>query len=115
MRFHHGPMRRRAPGLAFASLGALLLLASGGCDGCHASKPYTPYTLSDPPSAAPRASNAAVAPSGSSASDPADAGAAVDAEAPPSFAIVPGTTAPGDGKSWPLDGDVVALAPIGRT
>ncbi|MEP7126499.1 MAG: hypothetical protein ABJE95_36545, partial [Byssovorax sp.] len=110
-------MRRRAPGLAFAPLGALLLLASGGCDGCHASKPYTPYTLSDAPSAAPRASNAAAAPSGSGASagEPTDAGVAVDAEAPPSFAIVPGTTAPGDGKSWPLDGDVVALAPIGRT
>ena len=113
MRFHHGPMRRRAPRLDFAPVGALLLLASGGCDGCHASKPYTPYTLSDTPSAAPQASTAALAPSGSSAT--IDAGVAADAEAPPSFAVVPGTTPPGDAKSWPLDDGVVALAPIGRT
>ena len=106
-------MRRRAPALHFGPICALLSLASGGCDGCHGSKPYTPYTLSDSPSAAPRASTATPAPSGSSAA--IDAGVLVDAAAPPSFAIVPGTTPPGDAKSWPLDGDVVALAPIGRT
>jgi hypothetical protein len=98
--------------LHVALFGASLSLASGGCDGCHGSKPYTPYTLSDP-TAAPHASTAALAPSGSAA--PIDAGAAPDAEAPPSFAIVAGSAPPGDGKSWPLDGDVVALAPIGRT
>ena len=114
MRFHHGPMRRRAHGLKEALFCASLSLASGGCDGCHGSKPYTPYTLSDAPSASAvaRTSTSTPAPSGSAA--PIDAGVPVDAEAPPSFAIIQGTTAPGDGKTWPLDGDVVALAPIGR-
>jgi hypothetical protein len=105
---HHRALRPR-----FALFGVLLSLASGGCDGCHGGKPYTPYTLSDNPSAAPRPSSAAAAPSGPVA--PIDAGSLADAEAPPSFAIVQGTTPPGDGKSWPLDGSVVALAPIGRT
>ncbi|MFS8066973.1 MAG: hypothetical protein ACMG6S_11430 [Byssovorax sp.] len=86
---------------------------SGGCDSCHGGKPYTPYTLSDGPSATPVASSVAAMPSGAAA--PIDAGSAVDAEAPPSFAILQGTTPPGDGKSWPLDDGVVATAPIGRT
>lgn len=108
-------MRPRALSLRFVLLGALLPVVSGGCDSCHGGKPYTPYTLSDGPSAAPVASNAAPAPSGTTA--PSDAGAAGDADAaaPPSFAVVQGTPPPGDGKSWPLDGDVVATAPIGRT
>ena len=113
MRFHHGSMRPRALHPRFVLLGALLPLVSGGCDSCHGGKPYTPYTLSDGPSAAPVASSVAALPSGASA--PIDAGIPVDAEAPPSFAVVQGTTPPGDGKSWPLDDTVVATAPIGRT
>jgi hypothetical protein len=113
MRFHHGPMRPRALSPRFVLLGALLPLVSGGCDSCHGNKPYTPYTLSDGPSAAPVASSVAAAPSGDAALS--DAGSSVDAAAPPSFAVLQGTTPPGDGKSWPLDGDIVATAPIGRT
>lgn len=108
-------MRPRALLPRFAWLGALLPLVAAGCDGCHASKPYTPYTLSDGPSAAPSASHAAAPPS--SGAPPIDAGgdAGADAEAPSSFAVLPGVAPPGDGKTWPLDGGVVASAPIGRT
>ncbi len=106
-------MRPRALSPRFVLLGALLSLVSGGCDSCHGGKPYTPYTLSDGPSAAPAASSAAAISSGAAA--PIDAGSPADAAAPPSFAVVAGTTPPGDGKSWPIDGDVVATAPIGRT
>lgn len=77
-----------------AALVPAALLASSGCDGCHGSKPYTPYTLSDQPSAA--------APSGSVAAATGDAGGTTDAGAV--FAAVVGTAAPGDGKSWPLEG-----------
>jgi len=110
-------MRSRALHPRFVFFGAVVALASGGCDGCHNGKPYTPYTLSDGPSATPHASGApassAIALPGSAVA-PIDAGIP-DAEVLPSFAVVQGTTPPGDGKSWPLDGAVVAAAPIGRT
>lgn len=119
MRFHHGPMRSGALPPRFALLfGVVVLLGSGGCDGCHRGKPYTPYTLEDGPSATPHASGVPGASSAAalpgSAAAPIDAGAP-DAEAPPSFAVVQGATPPGDGKSWPLGDAVVAAAPVGRT
>jgi hypothetical protein len=108
-------MRSSAPPARFVFFSAVVALASGGCDGCHNGKPYTPYTLSDGPSATPHASSAAsVAAVPGSAAVPIDAGLA-DAQAFPSFAIVQGTPPPADGKSWPLDDAVVATAPIGRT
>jgi len=72
---------------------AALLAALPGCDGCHASKPYTPYTLSDPPRAS-AGLDAGAAPG--DAGSPADGG--------PAFAPVAGTAPPGDGKSWPMEG-----------
>src|SRR5262245_23250349 len=90
----------------------LSLVAAAGCDGCHASKPYTPYTLSDAPSAAPPApaptaagTSQALGPGGLDASSPEDAG--------PSFPAVQGVPPPGDGKSWPLEGGVTVNAPVG--
>src|SRR6185503_12114377 len=105
MRFLHDPMR---PRLIFS---ILLSLAVSGCDSCHASKPYTPYTLSDNPSAAPSAapSTAASAP----AQAMADAGAPADAG--PGFSAVVGAPPPGDGKAWPLEGGAAVTAPVGRT
>jgi len=118
MRFLHDSM---APAPTFPTLAALALpitvstvLTAAGCDGCHGSKPYTPYTLSDHPSAAPAASSpvdaGAPAPIAANAAIPVNAG-----DAGPSFQAVPGTAPPGDGKSWPLDGDAIVNAPVGRT
>src|SRR5579862_8771156 len=77
-----------------------LLAALPACDGCHTSKPYTPYTLTDPP---PASASAA-------ASSPADAGAAPG----PAFAALPGIPPPGDGSTWPLAGGA-AQPPSGHT
>src|SRR5690349_14085775 len=84
---------RRAP----LSIGLLATLAAAlpACNGCHSSKPYTPYTITDPPSAS---ASASARPAGSAAPD-GDAGPEA-----PSFAPVAATPAPGDGKSWPLEG-----------
>src|SRR5262245_52879732 len=84
-----------------AGLGLLAALGGAG-DGWPGSKPDTPYTLDA--GAAPSAAPSAVA------SD-------VDAAAPDagaSYAAVPGTKAPGDGKSWPLEGNKQVPAPAGR-
>jgi hypothetical protein len=108
MRFLHGRMRSNLPPPAAAL--ALLTLLAAGCDGCPGSnKPYTPYTLSDKPSAAP-----SIAPSGSAAAA-GDAGAA-DGAAPeaPAFPVVLSAPPPGDGKSWPLEAGS-ADAPVGRS
>jgi hypothetical protein len=92
---------------ATASLASLAAcsIALGACDGCD-TKPYTPYTLEAGPPVP-------VADAGETTS--ADAGlddAAVDAGL---FAPEKGVDAPGDGKSWPLDGAAVVPAPTGRT
>src|SRR5438045_3850485 len=80
---------------------AALLGALPGCDGCHASKPYTPYTLEGPrPSAGPEAG-----------APPPDAGPAADGG--PAFAPVAATAPPGDGKSWPMEGGA-AQPPAGH-
>src|SRR5690349_1512404 len=77
-------------------LPVLLLLATlPGCDGCHGSRPYTPYTLSDPPAGSARP----------------DAGAAVDRGT--AFPAVADTAAPRDGKAWPIEGGL-ASAPAGH-
>src|SRR5580692_8334156 len=75
------------------------LAALPACDGCHAGKPYTPYTLSDPPPASAAAA----------ASAPAEAGAPG-----PAFTALPGVPAPGDGSTWPLAGGA-AQPPAGHT
>jgi hypothetical protein len=84
-------------------LAALLtvLPALPACDGCHASKPYTPYTLSDPPRA--------------TASAPAadDTGSPAGGDAGPAFATAAASAAPGDGKTWPLEGGATE-APAGH-
>jgi hypothetical protein len=81
------------------SIGLLATLAAAlpACDGCHAGKPYTPYTLTDPPS-----TSSSAHPTGSAA--PGDAGAET-----PAFAPVTAAPAPGDGKSWPLEGGEVPV------
>src|SRR4051812_7181878 len=111
MRFHHGPMRTSARLSRLLLSRALFSFGASGGGGCHRAKPYTPYTLADGGSAPSRTSGAGPVPSGAAL----DAGAPVDAGPPPSFAVVPGTTPPGDGKAWPLDDAVVAVAPIGRS
>src|SRR4051812_37587262 len=115
MRFLHDPMhpppifyispgQHRAsrglsiPGRAFAVAAALLSLAVAGCNGCRSSKPYTPYTLSDNPSASASGSSAPGA--GAPTEDMPDAASPVDAG--PAFPVVQGALPPGEGKSWPL-------------
>ena len=80
-----------------------LLAAVPACDGCHASKPYTPYTLSDPPRTSASATTTAAG------GDP-DAPAGAGGDGGPAFAAA--TAAPGDGKSWPLEGGA-SEAPAG--
>jgi hypothetical protein len=75
---------------------ALLVALLPACDGCHAKKPYTPYTLSDAPSA-------------SSSADPAPA-PSPPADGGPAFAAVAGTAAP-DGARWPLGEGAVDAPP----
>lgn len=86
-------MRRvHGPSITLSAFLALLPACDGGCRG---SKPYTPYTLGDPPSGAAQ-------------------GAVVDgglAEAGPAFAVVAATPAPGDGTRWPLGGAAVEAPP----
>ncbi|MFO0762187.1 MAG: hypothetical protein U0359_37455 [Byssovorax sp.] len=106
---------REPPGRLHRLGPALLLVAlpwiAGGCDGCGSSKPYTPYTLSDPPP--PSAS--APASAGHLPAPPPDAAAPVDAAAaPPPFAPIKAAAPSGDGRAWPLDGGT-AEAPAGRT
>ncbi len=84
----------------------LLLLVTSlttlpACDGCHGAKPYTPYTLSDPPDAS----------AGAEAGGARDAGGPDDGGA--GFVAVPAAAAPGDGKSWPLPGGA-AIPPPGH-
>lgn len=76
---------------------SLTALVVSGCDSCHASKPYTPYTLTDTPAA-----------SGSSAAPPV-----ADAAAAPAFSAIPATPPPGDGARWPL-GDAAVEPPAGH-
>jgi hypothetical protein len=121
MRFLHDPMhtlvispallrRPRRCGSVAAVLSFALSFAAG-CDGCRSSKPYTPYTLSDSPSAAPStgepANTGAPAQGTTAAASPADAG--------PPFPVVHGAEPPGDGKRWTLEGDTAVLSPVGRT
>ena len=80
---------------------ATLLAAASGCDSCHSSKPYTPYTLSDQPSAG---AWTGAAPAG-------DAGSLADGGLP--FAPVAATAATGDGRRWSLEG-ASAEAPPGH-
>jgi hypothetical protein len=127
MRFLHDPMhpspifylspgQRRAsrersiPGRGIAVAAGLLSLAGAGCDGCRSSKPYTPYTLSDNPSAS--ASGSSAPSGGTPTEDMADA--ASPADAGPAFPVVQGAPPAGDGKSWPLTGDTAVAAPVGR-
>jgi hypothetical protein len=84
--------RAHVPSIALAALTTL-----AACDSCHGKKPYTPYTITDTPTAT---SSAAARP---------DAGD-VDGGA---FAVVAATPAPGDGTSWSLEGGAVA-APTGH-
>lgn len=126
MRFLHEPMRLSTIfsisswrlGASSSSRGArvagplaavLLSLTAAGCNGCRSSKPYTPYTLSDNPSAAPSTlGDAGPAPETTTdAASPADAG--------PRFTVVQGAPPPGDGKSWPLPDRTAVAAPVGRT
>lgn len=74
------------------------------CDGCHEGKPYTPYTLTDPPGSASAGAQAAVH---------EDAGSS-DAGAAPAFAVVAASTPPGDGARWPLEAGAAA-PPAGHT
>jgi hypothetical protein len=74
----------------FAVAGAAL----PACDGCHAGKPYTPYTLSDT-SAGSAGGHVAAPPAGEGAG-----GASA-------FTPVAGVAAPGDGKTWALEGGAV--------
>src|SRR5262249_51301530 len=93
----------RAPGdlASVVPILATLLAALPGCNGCHGSKPYTPYSLTDPPASAhPDAGGGPVGGAGG-----ADGGVA--------FVAVPGAPPPGDGKSWPLEGGA-ASAPAGH-
>jgi hypothetical protein len=76
--------------------------ALAGCDGCHGAKPYTPYKLSE---GLDGSAHVDVAPGAASDAGPLDAGG---------FVPVAGTTAPGDGKTWPLEGGVVE-PPAGHT
>jgi len=83
---------------------AASVILFAGCDGCPGSKPYTPYTLD-------AGAAASGAPSGSAVAE-------VDAAAPdggPSYPPMLGVKAPGDGKSWPLEGGKQVPAPTGRT
>src|SRR4051812_34408553 len=82
--------------VASVAAAATMLPACSGCGGSH---PSTPYKLTDAPSATA---------SGSAA-------AGLDGGAPgAAFAVIAGTPAPGDGKSWPLEGGAVVEAPAGR-
>src|SRR5262249_8337306 len=76
-----------------------LLAMAPGCH-CHDAKPYTPYKLGDGPA---QASASGTSPQVATS---ADAGA---------FAAIEGAAAPGDGKSWPLGGEITVAAPVGRT
>jgi hypothetical protein len=84
-----------------APAGALLVaaLAAAGCDGCHRSKPYTPFHLGE--GAPPLASG--------HAPPPADAGATA-----PAFSATVAAGAPADGRSWPLGPGRDVAAPAGR-
>src|SRR4051812_25739690 len=99
---------RRAPSPASGAAALLSLLVSG-CDSCHASKPYTPYTLSDP------SAEASAATTGAGVPPPSTPGGPAGADAGPSFPAVQGIAPPGDGKSWPLEGNATVSAPVGRT
>jgi hypothetical protein len=77
------------------------LPALSACDGCHASKPYTPWKLSEAPDAS---AQVGVAPVVGGDAGVADGG----------FTAVLATPAPGDGKSWPLGGGAVE-PPAGHT
>ncbi len=90
--------------------GAVALVAVTGCGGCHGDHPYTPYTLDA--GAAAEAVTAAGAEQPGPA-DELDAGA--EAAAGAAFAIVDGGTAPGDGKTWDLEGGATVRAPAART
>ena len=112
------PSARRRPALArvltrIGPRAALLALAfpTAACDGCHDNKPYTPYTLSDVPSARPSAQPAT---SGASSAVSIDAGAPLDAGAQTGFAPVKGAAPPGDGRTFPLEGGAPIEAPAGR-
>jgi hypothetical protein len=90
-----------------ASLAAAAAALLSGCDGCFGSKPYTPYTMTDQPG-----------PDGGGGAGGAIAGetdaAAPDAAAAPGFEAIPGTAAPGDGKTWAINPGVEVAAPAGR-
>ncbi len=91
--------------VAFTTFRILIALfaALPACDGCHGSKPQTPFTLPEEPSASAGAS--------SGAGGARDAGGADDGG--PGFVAVAAAAAPGDGKTWPLQGGV-AEPPAGH-
>jgi hypothetical protein len=107
------PARWRTTPAARSSVLALAILSlpAAACDSCHSSKPYTPYTLGDAPSAAP---SAAPVDAGLPVLAPVDAGPLLDASAAAAFTPIKGAAPPGDGRSFPLDGRTVD-APAGRT
>jgi hypothetical protein len=76
---------------------SVTLLALPACDSCHASKPYTPYTLTDTP---PSGSGSAQAP-------------AADAAAAPAFSAIPAAPAPDGGARWTL-GEGAVEPPAGH-
>ncbi len=102
----HRGFRLRTP----PSLLPLPLIFVLGCEGCPDRKPYTPYTITDKPSASSDAGSDAGPPSQESDSGSPDA----PAVAPP-FAPIPAKTADGDGSSWTFGEPALTVkAPAGR-